>query len=80
MASTSVSLTRDSTAPPLDLDAQRMAGDVDLALQAGEDLVEHGGQVALVLDPVDEDHELVAAEAADLDVSLAKAASRSATA
>ena len=63
------------------LDAQRVAGDVDLALQAGEDRVEQRGQMALVLDPVEEDHELVAAEAADLDaVSLAKAASLSATA
>ena len=49
------------------LDAQRVAGNVDLALEPGEYLVEDSGQMAFVVDPVDEDHELVAAEAADLD-------------
>ncbi len=44
-----------------------MPGDVDLALQIGENLVEQAGQVAFVLDAVEEDHELVAAEAADGD-------------
>ena len=47
--------------------AQRMAGDVDLPLKTREYLVEDAGQMAFVLDVVDEDHEFVAAEAADLD-------------
>ena len=50
-----------------DLDAQRMAGDIDLALQALEHVVEHEAEFGFAVDPVDEHHELVAAEPADLD-------------
>ena len=57
-----------------------MAGDIDLALQALEHVVENEAELGLAVDAVEEDHELVAAEAADLDrVRLAKPASRSAT-
>lgn len=44
-----------------------MPGDIDFPLQAGEDLVELAGQMAFILDAVEEDHELVAAETADRD-------------
>ena len=58
-----------------------MAGDIDLALQALEHVVEDEAELGLAVDPVEEDHELVAAEAADLDACpMAKPASRSATA
>jgi len=44
-----------------------MAGHVDLALQSVENLLQLLGQMRLVLDAVEIDHELVAAEAADVD-------------
>ena len=49
------------------LDAQRVAGDVHIPLQPRKDLVEDGHEMALILEAIDEDDELVAAEAADLD-------------
>ena len=52
------------------LDAQVVAGDIDLALQAGKYLVHCHRELALVLDAVEEQHEFVAAEAADMNAVL----------
>jgi hypothetical protein len=50
------------------LDAQRVAGDVNVALQARQDALQRLLELLLVLQPVKVDHELVTAEAADLDI------------
>ena len=44
-----------------------MTGDIDLALQTLEHVVENEAEFGLAVDAVDVDHELVAAEPADLD-------------
>ena len=44
-----------------------MPGDIDLALQALEHVVEDEAEFGFAVDPVNEHHELVAAEPADLD-------------
>src|SRR6185312_4808475 len=56
------------------LDAQAMPGDVDLALESFEDRVELPPECRLVLDAIEEDHELVAAEAADPYILVGKGA------
>ena len=72
IASTSVSPTRDSTAPALAWMRSAWPATSTSPCSPANDLVKHAGQMALVFDPVEEDHELVAAEAADLGAVAGK--------